>query len=74
MQLKPQKQRKKANQIVRFALSGTTPTRVKFGVLAKWTLIMFQLGARAVKVILKTAKCCVRLIIAQKVIVEQFKI
>ena len=67
MQPKPPKRRKKANQIARIALLDTTLIKVRFGVLARWTLTMFLLGARAVKVILKIAKCCVKPTIAQKV-------
>ena len=37
-------------------------------ILAKWTLTMFRLGVRAVKVILRIAKCCAKPTIEQKVI------
>ena len=71
IQHKPLKQIKMANQIVRFVLLDTTLIKVKFGVLMKWTLTMFRLGARVVKAILKTAKCCVKPTIGQKAIGKQ---
>jgi hypothetical protein len=61
------------NQIARFALLDTMPTKVRFGVLMKWTLTMFQHGVRAAKVTLKTAKCCAKPTIEQKVIGKMLK-
>ena len=63
---RPQKPRR--NQIVRIASLGMMPTRIKFGVLGKWTPIMYRPGARAVKAILRIAKCYVKPTIEQKVI------
>jgi len=51
------KQREKINPIVRFALSDMTLIKVRFGILTKWTPIMFRLGARAEKAILRIVKC-----------------
>jgi len=58
----------KRNQIVHSAQSGMMLTRTRFGVLPKWKLIVFQHGVKAAKQHPKTAKCCVRHIIGQKVI------
>jgi len=44
------------------------PIKVRFGVLTKWTLTMFRLGVRAVKAILRIAKCYVKPTIGQKAI------
>jgi len=47
--------------------------KIRFGVLMKWTLTMFRHGVRAAKVTLKTAKCCAKLTIEQKVIGKMLK-
>ena len=54
------------NQIVRFAPLGMMPTRIKFGVLAKWKPITYRPGVRMVKAILRIAKCYVKPTIEQK--------
>src|SRR3989338_10960951 len=48
-QHRPLKQRKKANQIVQIVLLDMMPTRIKFGVLAKWKPIMYRLGVKGAK-------------------------
>ena len=74
IQHKPLKRIKKANQIARIVLSDTMPIKVRFGVLTKWTLTMFRLGARPAKVILRIAKCCVKPTTVQKAIVNVLKV
>ena len=63
--------KRKRNQTARIVPLVMVPTRVKFGVLVKWTPTMYLLGARVVKATLRIAKCCVKLIIEQKVIGKQ---
>ena len=49
MQHKPLKQRKKANQTARIVSLAMMLTRVKFGVLAKWTPTMSRPGVKAAR-------------------------
>ena len=60
----------KRSQTARFAPLGMMLTKARFGVLGKWRPTMYRLGARAVKATLRIAKCCVKLTIEQKVIVN----
>ena len=60
------KAKEKGESNARIVLLGMTPTRVRFGVLAKWTLTMYRLGARAVRLLSKIVRCFVRRTIEQK--------
>jgi len=68
MRHKQRPQKPKANQIVHIAPWGMTPTKAKYGALAKWTLIMYRLGVKGAQQTLKIAKCCARLTIEQRAI------
>ena len=51
-----------------------TPIKKKFGVLAKWKLIMCRLGVKAARVALKIVKCYAKPIIEQKGIGKILKV
>jgi hypothetical protein len=44
------------------------PTKIKFGTSAIWMPIMYRLGVKEAKVILKIVRCYVKPTIGQKVI------
>src|SRR3989344_5086136 len=60
----------KRNQTVRIAPSDMTLIRARFGVLVKWKPIMYQLGLRVVRLQPRIVRCCVKLTIEQKGIVN----